>query len=88
MANLFPPEGAGFVCDLKCNEEHLRLFSAMNSSNGGWTASLFDVNAKTWLSKDQWANDAEDGKHKAEEVAKLRLKIADFRFNWEKTPGL
>ncbi len=87
MTGLFPPEGEGFVCDVQHDEVHLRLFSAMNSGKGGWTASVFDVNAKRWISRDQWADDAEDGKRKAQEAARLCLEGAPLQFDWKKTPG-
>lgn len=81
---LFPPEGQGYVCDVTHGDEYLRLFSAMNSSKGGWVASVYDMNANVWISKDDSASDREDGKRKAEEIATARLK-ADLSFTWKKT---
>ena len=87
MVDSFPLEGEGFVCDVQHGKDHLRLFSAMNSARGDWTASVFDLKAKGWIEKDTWANDANEGKHKAEGTASSYLKTAALSFDWRKTAG-
>jgi hypothetical protein len=77
--------GEGFVAEVRSGKSYLRVFSAMNPSQGGWAASVFDVIANNWITQDIWASDAEDGKQKAEEFAKAILE-ADLQFKWEPIP--
>jgi hypothetical protein len=68
----FPRVGQGFWTEVKTQEHHLRLFSAVTEI--GEVGCVFDMDAKAWISG-EWANDLEHGKRKAEAVARAVLKI-------------
>jgi hypothetical protein len=84
MANYdaFPRIGQGFWANVKTNDRHLRLFSAVTEI--GEVGCVFDMQAKAWIAR-EWADDLEDGKRKAETVAKGVLKELP-PIEWKKSP--
>ena len=72
----------GFWAEAKTNDRHLRLFSAVTEV--GEVGCVFDMQAKAWITR-EWADDLEDGKRKAEAVAKDILKVLPT-IEWRKSP--
>ena len=64
----FPQYGTGFRVDIKTDGEHLRLFAQVEEE--GWTASVYSMNRRKWVSGGEWASDAADAKRRAEHRAR------------------
>ena len=62
----------GVWADVKVGGEHLRLFSEHNAL--GVQASVYNVNAKTWVAPSESVDDIEQGKEKAAAYAEAHLK--------------
>ncbi len=76
-----PPRfGAGFLADVKTDDEHLRLFAKVEEE--GWTASVYDMNEHKWRSKDEWASDAAHAKRRAEAFARY-LTPGEYQITWD-----
>ena len=64
----------GAWSEVRVGEEHLRLFSERNAQ--GVQASVYNVNAKSWIAPSEPVDDIEQGKERAEERARAYLKRA------------
>jgi hypothetical protein len=77
----------GVWAEVKVCGEHLRLFSEHNAQ--GVQASVYNVNAKSWIAPSEPVDDIEQGKQKAEEYAEAYLKHAANAelppLNWQKS---
>jgi hypothetical protein len=77
----------GVWTEVKVGGEHLRLFAEHNAQ--GVQASVYNVNAKSWIAPSEAVDDIEQGKEKAEEYAKAYLKKAAGaelpRLTWKKS---
>jgi hypothetical protein len=62
----------GVWAEVKVGSEHLRLFSEHNAL--GVQASVYNVNAKTWIAPSESVDDIELGKEKAAAYAEEHLK--------------
>src|SRR6202023_3071967 len=62
----------GVWAEVKVGGEHLRLFSEHNAL--GVQASVFNVNAKTWVAPSEPVDDIEQGKEKAAAYAEAHLR--------------
>jgi hypothetical protein len=62
----------GLWAEVKVGGEHLRLFSEHNAQ--GVQASVYNVNAKTWVAPSESVDDIEQGKEKAAAYAEAHLK--------------
>jgi hypothetical protein len=62
----------GFWAEVEIGGEHLRLFSEHNAQ--GIQASVYNVKTKTWIAPSEPVDDIEQGKDRAEELAKAHLK--------------
>jgi hypothetical protein len=62
----------GLWAEVKVGGEHLRLFSEHNAQ--GVQASVYNVNAKTWVAPSEPVDDIEQGKEKAAAYAEAHLK--------------
>lgn len=67
---MFLRVGDGVWADASDKQHNLRLFSSITEL--GWVGAVFDLNGKGWVAR-EWADDIEDGKLKAQEVAKSLL---------------
>ena len=76
----------GVWAEVKVVSEHLRLFSEHNAQ--GVQASVFNVNAISWIAPSEAVDDIEDGKDRAAQHAQAYLKRAanlDLPpLNWKK----
>jgi len=79
--DVFPRIGQGFWAETKANDRHLRLFSAVTEI--GEVGCVFDMQAKAWIAR-EWADDLEDGKRRAEAIAKAVLKVLPA-IEWRKS---
>src|ERR1035437_7877395 len=72
---------------IKVGGEHLRLFAEHNAQ--GVQASVYNVNAKSWIAPSEAVEDIEQGKEKAAEYAKANLRKATGRelprLTWKKS---
>lgn len=84
MANYngFPWVGQGFWAEAKTKDRHLRLFSAVTEV--GEVGCVFDMQAKAWIAR-EWADDLEDGKRRAEAIAKGVLNTLP-PIDWKASP--
>jgi hypothetical protein len=77
----------GVWAEVSVGGEHLRLFSEHNAL--GVQASVYDVNAKSWIAPSETVDDIEQGKFKAAAYAEEHLKrIADLELPplvWKKS---
>jgi hypothetical protein len=78
----FPKIGEGFWADASDGDRHLRLFSSVTEL--GEVGAVFDLDAKAWVTR-EWANNFDDGKRRAEAVAKALLKKMP-PIEWKKSP--
>ena len=62
----------GLWAEVKVGGEHLRLFSEHNAQ--GVQASVYNVNAKTWVAPSESVDDIEQGKEKAAAYAEAHLR--------------
>jgi hypothetical protein len=62
----------GVWADIEVGSEHLRLFSEQNAQ--GIQASVYNVITKTWIAPSEPVDDIEQGKNRAEMLAKAYLK--------------
>ena len=62
----------GLWAEVKVGSEHLRLFSEHNAQ--GVQASVYNVNAKTWVAPSESVDDIEQGKEKAAAYAEAHLR--------------
>jgi hypothetical protein len=62
----------GVWAEVEIGGEHLRLFSEHNVQ--GIQASVFSVKTRTWIAPSEPVDDIEQGKDRAEELAKAHLK--------------
>jgi hypothetical protein len=62
----------GLWAEVKVGGEHLRLFSEHNAQ--GVQASVYNVNAKTWVAPSESVDTIEQGKEKAAAYAEAHLK--------------
>ena len=62
----------GVWAEVEIGGEHLRLFSEHNAQ--GIRASVFSVKTRTWIAPSEPVDDIEQGKDRAEELAKAHLK--------------
>jgi hypothetical protein len=76
----------GVWAEVKVGSEHLRLFSEHNAQ--GVQASVFNVNANSWIAPSEAVDDIEEGKDRAAQHAQAYLKRAanlDLPpLNWKK----
>src|ERR1700682_2988910 len=68
----FPMLDEGLWAEVKVGSEHLRLFSEHNAQ--GVQASVYNVNAKTWVAPSESVDDIEQGKEKAAAYAEAHLR--------------
>ena len=77
----------GVWAEIKVGGEHLRLFAEHNAQ--GVQASVYNVNAKSWIAPSETVDDIEQGKEKATEYAKAYLRktvSAELpRLTWKKS---
>jgi hypothetical protein len=77
----------GVWAEIKVGDEHLRLFSEHNAQ--GVQASVYNVNAKSWIAPSEPVEDVEQGKERAEEHARVYLMRAASldlpRLNWKES---
>jgi hypothetical protein len=64
----------GLWAEVKVGGEHLRLFSEHNAQ--GVQASVYNVNAKSWLAPSETVDSIEHGKEKAAAYAEAHLQRA------------
>jgi len=73
--------------EIKVGGERLRLFAEHNAQ--GVQASVYNVNAKSWIAPSEAVDDIEQGKEKAAEYAKAYLRKATDReiprLTWKKS---
>jgi hypothetical protein len=62
----------GVWAEVEIGGEHLRLFSEHNAQ--GIQVSVYNVKTKTWLAPSEQVDDIEQGKDRAEELARAYLK--------------
>jgi hypothetical protein len=62
----------GLWAEVKVGGEHLRLFSEHNAQ--GVQASVYNVNAKTWVAPSESVDDIEQGKERAAAYAEAHLR--------------
>jgi hypothetical protein len=62
----------GVWAEVEIVGEHIRLFSEHNAQ--GIQASVYNVKTKTWIAPSEPVDDIEQGKDRAEELAKVYLK--------------
>ena len=62
----------GVWAEVEVAGEHLRLFSEQNAQ--GIQASVYSVKTRTWIAPSEPVDDIEQGKDRAEEIAKAYLK--------------
>lgn len=63
---------SGVWAQIEVGGEHLRLFSENNAQ--GIQASVYNVKTKTWIAPSEAVDDIEQGKDRAEALAKEYLK--------------
>ena len=76
----------GVWAEVLVGGEHLRLFSEHNAL--GVQASVYNVNAKNWITPSESVDDIEQGKERAETYAKAFLKKVNLelpRLDWKKS---
>jgi len=77
----------GFWAEVIIGQEHLRLFS--ERSPLGVQASVYNVNAKTWIAPSETVDDIDQGKERAEAYAAAYLRRAANSelpsLNWKKS---
>ena len=77
----------GFWTDVIIGKEHLRLFSEWGPL--GVQASVYNVNAKTWIAPSESVDDIDQGKVWAEAHAAAYLRLAANSelppLNWKKS---
>ena len=77
----------GVWAEIKVGGEHLRLFAEHNAQ--GVQASVYNVNAKSWIAPSEAVDDIEQGKEKAAGYAKAYLRKAVGkelpRLTWKKS---
>ena len=79
-----PPRfGAGFLADVKTDDEHLRLFAKVEEE--GWTASVYDMETHKWKLDGEWASDAADAKRRAEHFACYFI-TGEYEICWYEIP--
>lgn len=61
----------GVWAEVEVGGEHLRLFSEHNAQ--GIQASVYNVRTKTWIAPSEPVDDIEQGKDRAEKLAKAYL---------------
>jgi len=61
----------GVWAEVEVGGEHLRLFSEHNAQ--GIQASVYNVKTKTWIAPSEPVDDIEQGKDRAEKLAKAYL---------------
>jgi hypothetical protein len=80
----------GVWAEVKVDSEHLRLFSEHNAQ--GLQASVYNVNAKTWIAPSESVEDIERGKDRAAEHPRTYLKrVANLELPpliWKKSRSL
>jgi hypothetical protein len=69
---VFPMLTEGVWAEVEVAGEHLRLFSEQNAQ--GIQASVYSVKTRTWIAPSEPVDDIEQGKDRAEELAKAYLK--------------
>ena len=73
--------------EVKVGDEHLRLFSERSAQ--GVQASVYNVNAKTWVAPSEVVDDIEQGKDRAASHAATYLRrVANLELpplNWKKS---
>ena len=80
-------EGEGYVADVKTKGRHLRLFSALSMTTGGWGAYLYDMGARRWLVEREFADNRDDGKIKAEIFAAAEIGGELPAVEWRRSPS-
>ena len=76
----------GVWAEVKVGDEHLRLFSERSAQ--GVQASVYNVNAKTWVAPSEVVDDIEQGKGRAAAHAMAYLRRANLELpplNWKKS---
>ena len=66
----------GVWAEVKVGGEHLRLFS--EHSPLGMQASVYNVNAKTWIAPSESVDDIDQGKERAEAHARTYLRSVNL----------
>ena len=62
----------GVWAEVKVGTVHLKLFSEHSAQ--GVQTSVYDLNAKSWITPSESVDDIEEGKRRAEESARNHLK--------------
>jgi hypothetical protein len=62
----------GVWAEIELGGEHLRLFSEHNAQ--GIQVSVYNVKTKTWIAPSEQVDDIEQGKDRAEQLARAHLK--------------
>lgn len=70
MRTMFPRVADGVWADVVAGDLRLRLFSGQTWC--GPVAAVYDMRSHTWTRR-EWANDIEDGKGRAAQLAKAYL---------------
>ncbi len=69
--DVFPTFASGFFADVRIVGYHLRLFAHLNEI--GWASSVFSVHLKSWITKARVAENAQQAKCDAEDMARELL---------------
>ncbi len=80
---ILPRFGAGFLADVKTDDEYLRLFAKVKEER--WTASVYDMETHKWKLDGEWAKDAADAKRRAEDYARYLIP-GEYKITWYEIP--
>jgi hypothetical protein len=78
-SDVFPTFGTGFYADVRICGYHLRLFAHINET--GWATSVYSMHSREWITEAGSADDEEEAKSKAEEIA-CRLLPGKHTIKW------
>ena len=79
-------EGEGYCADVEVGKHRLRLFSALSARTAGWAGYVYDLEAKRWIGKPEWADGPEDGKNKAASLATAIVGAGLPPLTWKRSP--
>ncbi len=78
-SEITPRRVTGFRADVKTDDKHLRLF--VRVEEGGWTASVYNVNRRMWVLGGEWDSDEAEAKRRAEQRARYYIP-GEFEVTW------
>jgi len=78
--HVFPSFSNGYFADVRIVGYHLRLFAHVTDS-GAWVSSVYSMHRGAWITKEQSADDAQDARNNAENVARQILP-GKHRIHW------